>query len=537
MTKRVLSAWRKLCERRALPRVMFALIVLVMLAYSWMPAGVSVPNERSRVYLSVALVDDHTVSIDGPIARFGGVSDLSIKDGHFYCDKAPGASFLGAIVYGVVRVFTPAAAWRADQLVNLMRNLIMIPMGLLGWWLLRRLLFVLTFDAVLVDVLALAWLLGTTAFHCSTSFVGHQIVAVSLIAALLLVVVGEKRVGDEPRGAIGANRFFGAGLCAGLATLTEYQSAIPVALLGCFVLAGPSESRFRAVVSFTVGVVPGLAALLWYNTLAFGGPFQLSYDHLANPTVQAVHSVGIGGVAWPHRAFALGGLTSLHRGLFATSPIFLLIAPGLFFTWYRGQRRLALLLGLCTAYYLLFISSTPMWFAGWGFGPRLLVPAMGWMMVLVAFAAVELFRWPVGRGVIAGLVIGGVVYQQSVHAVFPELPERFVNPFLDLVVPALRHRVTVPNLGVRLFGWSDVVGLIPLALIVVGVIAFIAIRLVRALSGWRPRAVTLLVALLVTAPLALVVARQGPTQPPMTDAFIRWMHQLSISERRLWRQN
>ena len=69
-------------------------LVGVMLSYTWMYGAISVPNERSRVYLAVALWDDHTVQIDEPLKRWGKIFDLARHDGHYYSDKAPGSSFL-----------------------------------------------------------------------------------------------------------------------------------------------------------------------------------------------------------------------------------------------------------------------------------------------------------------------------------------------------------------------------------------------------------------------------------------------------------
>src|SRR5512145_1504523 len=79
------------------------------------------PNERTRVYLAVALVDEHSLSIDGPNRRFGTAGDAAKFEGRYYTDKAPGSSLLAAAVYASVRVFSPAEAWSAESLISLMR--------------------------------------------------------------------------------------------------------------------------------------------------------------------------------------------------------------------------------------------------------------------------------------------------------------------------------------------------------------------------------------------------------------------------------
>ena len=85
-------------------------IVAALLAYSWMPEKIGVPNERSRVYQAVAIVDHGTIAIDQPYRRFGKILDVSIYGGHRYTDKAPGMGFLAAGIYGASRVFTAPGA-------------------------------------------------------------------------------------------------------------------------------------------------------------------------------------------------------------------------------------------------------------------------------------------------------------------------------------------------------------------------------------------------------------------------------------------
>src|SRR5262245_57034982 len=80
-------------DRRTLGALLCGL-GLCQLAYSWMYSAISVPNERTRMYLTVALVDHGTFAIDAPLQRFGRVYDLARFGGHYYTDKAPGASLL-----------------------------------------------------------------------------------------------------------------------------------------------------------------------------------------------------------------------------------------------------------------------------------------------------------------------------------------------------------------------------------------------------------------------------------------------------------
>ena len=73
--------------------------------------NISLPNERSRLYLAIAQVDHQTFSIDKPLRAHGRIGDRALFNGKHYSDKAPGTGFLGAVVYQTVRLFTSADDW------------------------------------------------------------------------------------------------------------------------------------------------------------------------------------------------------------------------------------------------------------------------------------------------------------------------------------------------------------------------------------------------------------------------------------------
>src|SRR5207244_685898 len=100
-------------------------------------------NAATRLMLTYSLVDRHQLSIDGlegqagygqynsvtrRIEMMGG--DLARVGDHYFTDKAPGQSFLGAVVYSIGRYFgkldehprdevQARAYWPADYFVTL----------------------------------------------------------------------------------------------------------------------------------------------------------------------------------------------------------------------------------------------------------------------------------------------------------------------------------------------------------------------------------------------------------------------------------
>lgn len=434
--------------------------MILLFTYSWMWPSLLLPNERSRVYLTLALVDDGTVAIDEAMRRYGKVGDRASFGGRTLTDKAPGSSLLAAVPYAVVRLFTAPEDWSINGLIELMRLTVMLPIGILGFLAMRRTLLLVFDDPDLADLGGAGWLLATTAFHYTSAFYGHQIVAVMLLVALWQILEAERADDRWWRYAL-------AGGCAGLAGLTEYQAGVPCLMLTAWVMLSPGRS-VRRLAAFGLAAVPSVVILLAYNQAAFGGPFELSYNHLALPQFVAYHDKGIGGVALPNLNRLPPVLASLHRGLLTTSPIFLMVLPGVFLLWRRGERRLSALSVGVSLYFLFIITGARAWFGGWSYGLRLMVPAFPWL-IIAAMAPMGLLRERAMPELLTRAVfVVGLLQQQVIHAILPEIPLRAMNPLVDIVLPSLQQRIFVPNRVVELTGVDDALWtLIPLAALTV----------------------------------------------------------------------
>jgi hypothetical protein len=500
--------------------------VTVLLAYSSMFAGITVPNERSRVYLSVALVDHGTLTIDPAIERFGPVADAARFEGRVFTDKAPGSSLLGAIVYGAARVFTAPEDWSIEALVTLMRTALMVPLGAFGFLLLRAFLRRLEVSEPAIDIASLAFALGSAAFHYAAAFVGHDIVAVLLLLALYLV--WEAPAGRSGGPSLGRHALGGA--AAGLAGLTEYQAVIVAGMIFLFV-ASRNRAEPSRVVAFALGALPFAGLLLAYDTLAFGGPFELSYQHLLDARVQARHARGIAGVGMPIAEATRGILVSFHRGLLATSPIALLAPLGLLALARRGERGLALLLAGFVGYFLLFVFGADMWFAGWGFGPRLLVPCFGALFLLVGVGLDRALERPLVGGVARGLAAYGIVVYGLVTEVFAELPPEIQNPLVDVVKPALERGLHSPNLLTRFGLPGGVTTLAPawaLMAVALGVVLFAGLPRLRSRAAVAASVVGSACAVLA---FCVAIERRGPTLDARAqDGFLGFMERFAREE-------
>jgi len=116
------------------------------------------------------------------------------------------------------------------------------------------------------------------------------------------------------------------------------------------------------------------------------------------------------------KAFA-GLLTSPNRGLFIYSPILALGYLRAIFTIAKPQKSTPLELGLAatTLSFLLLLSSFPMWWGGWSYGPRLFCSVLGPLMVLTAMQIKALVERPRGRALVVALLTLVLVWGTFVH--------------------------------------------------------------------------------------------------------------------------
>ncbi|MGE5718677.1 MAG: hypothetical protein ACM3XQ_02245, partial [Nocardioidaceae bacterium] len=244
-----------------------------------------------------------------------------------------------------------------------------------------------------------------------------------------------------------------------------------------------------------------------------------------------LHTSGVAGVSVPRAEALRGLLLSLDRGLIATSPLFVLVPFGLYRLVRTERGPMAALIGVTAAYYLVFVSGADVWYAGWAFGPRLLVPVMGLSMLPAAAALEWAKRKPFVFGAAVGCVAAGILYHQTVHVVFPEPPPHLKNPVLDIVVPALARGVLSPNRAAELSGAPGLWTLVFPGMATLGVIYVLYRRTSGIANSARDRAGAVAGALLAPALLTAAVMIAGPSVPERRHhRFADWMLELEHCE-------
>ena len=438
------------------PAVFFALLLPT---YAYFGYGARGANTWSRIALTMVIVEDHSFVIDR-YQRF--TKDYSEAGGHYYSNKAPGSSFAAVPFYAAYLLASGGPAPGGGP-----RNL-------------RRAVAVMNFGANVLPIFACVWLfwrwlgrigmggvangdrlfataafaLGTMALPFAGAFFNHGLATFFLVAAIATIHRTLTDPGPPP-----ARRICVAGLCAGLAVLTDYVCLLPVAVLSLY-LVWCGRKRWRLLGYWMLGGAGPALVLGLYNAICFGSPFTLSVsDSVLTPEFTAT-------VAFRRPSLtALWGLTfSPYRGLFWSSPFLMLGVLGVPVLWRRDRTLLALaLIGIvpCLAY----VSSIQMWNGGATYLPRYLMTTVPFWALLFAVGQTR------ARYVAVVLVAISLCNMWTSAAVGPETSQGVQNPLGTVIYPFFRAGLYMcrnwltgwmpglPSVLVPLLVWAVALGL------------------------------------------------------------------------------
>ena len=366
---------------------------------------------------------------DAPMIEVCASGDVGYvpATGHFHPNKPPGTSFLALpaywLIFQVERLLgiNPDNWWVLTVNVWLTTVLSVGLMTAAGCVLFFRLAREMADGEELPAVMAtLALAFGTTLFPFATLLFDHALTASLFIAALYFLrgcpgaaaashtarnpnAGGAEKLERDAAGnasafestAVKPWHFVAAGVCAGLAVLTNYVAVGAVSALGLYALLArssitmPRAWNWRGALLFAAGGAPLAVVLGWYHTVNFGSPFALSND-FQNPVFKdPAGSLGMFAMPNPYVGALL--LVSPYRGVFWLCPVLILGLAGLV-VWLRERRWVAearLCLAIFAWFFLVNMSFNG-YHAGFSAGPRYLVPGMPFLALplVVAFA-----RW------------------------------------------------------------------------------------------------------------------------------------------------
>lgn len=388
-------------------------------------------NVNSRLGLTAALVDLHTVRID----RFYKTQDMGTEDaasfgGHIYSDKVIGTSLLGLPAYQLAR-WTESLTG-ATYTVGTRRYWVTVfsagILAALSGVLLLRLLMIVgnETDPRGPLVITLLTFLGTQLFFHATLFMPYTPAIFFLLWAIVRFEQWRARQNGSPP-------LFSCGLFLGLAMMCELTVGMAAMLWGLYMMA--SIPRKLDAWKTVLGAVLGLSPFVIYSFAIFGKP-AIPYQYELTPMFREYMARGFMGATSP-KLGVLAWITVLpYRGLFIHSPFLILAPVGLLFMFQRPEsRKLALYILAACAWYFLFNSAYFMWWGGWSFGPR----HLAFTIPLLAIPLIYVWQHAAGR--IAMLCLGaiGLGIHLVVNTVDPQTPDvNRATPMATLLKADLR---------------------------------------------------------------------------------------------------
>ncbi len=388
------AAWNRL---RTMSKPLYGAMLLVALLFSiyiLTSAGkFHIVDEVSlfAVTESVALhgnVDTNAIGWTQWVNSPGEVLGAFGQEGEVYSKKGPAPAFLAVPWYLLL-----LAVSRLDIAIGLVQGtllwngLITAQTAVLLWFVARR----LHYSDTVGILLALLYGLCTIAWPYANHFFGEPLSALSLLFCFYGILSFRL-----------TGRFywlFAAGAAAAIAMSTVVAHTLLLAIFGLYLLSffvytrpadladAPTLSdkspRFRRLlVAGTAFALPILLAgglLLWYNAARFGSPLSTGYhfgsgEGFSTPLLQGL---------W-------GLLVSPYRGLFWYTPL-LLVSVVAFVPFLRRHPLEGLLIFALSFVLISLYSRWWMWWGGFAWGPRFLVPLTPfWLLPLaVPLAMIE----------------------------------------------------------------------------------------------------------------------------------------------------
>lgn len=321
-------------NKKMLPRIEWALFVLAIAWYGWFLTPLPNWNVNSRADLASSIVLDHKVTID---RYFHNSSDIACVNGHYYSDKAPGSSWMALpwlTIYSFKFVVEPINIWQGYLLTFFVVSL---PSAFLAV-LLFRYLFLSTNNPGAALIATVTFAFGSIAFPYATLFYSHMPATIILF---LLYLIGNRCSSEPDFANYPACAAFG--FLQGALFVTEQQLAPAGAAIGLYFLWNIRSLGVRHVISRLAAAAAAAAipvcCWLSYNSIIFHRLVDFGYHYECIQEFKRGMTRGIGGFEFPRISTLFDLYFSAGRGLFATTPVFLLAIPGLYIMFRNKSSR------------------------------------------------------------------------------------------------------------------------------------------------------------------------------------------------------
>ncbi len=435
---------------RAVPLLLFA---LVWLSTAWFGSWEFNPNNSTRMFAAISLVEQGDATID----EFGHLTiDKAHFGSHLYLDKAPGMTLMATPVVAALMLATGERSGYLDKRIDNPRLAAFLRLRLrlaaiLSSGLLTALAAValwhvasaITASRSAALFAAIAYGLGSPAWGWSTTIFGHAAVGALLMLAFWAVWRGTRDALPRPWLALLA------GGALGWAVVIEYQAVLAGSAIAIWALVRiwRSPARWRLLAIAVAGGINAGLPMIGYNLSAFGVPLKFGYEGVVG--FDGMHQ-GLFGLTYPKLPVLIEILFGPRKGLFWVAPILLLAPFGLYGMAREARTRQPAIVAIAVVAIVLLVNAAYVyWDGGYSTGPRHSVPALPFlalglapiwsaiknarariallallglsMLINLAVAAAEIFApdtqaWPLWRPILLDDVAAGQ---------FRDLPSQF----------------------------------------------------------------------------------------------------------------
>lgn len=473
------------------------------------------PNENIRLYMTAALVEDHSYQIDTIRKRWGWTNDAAEYEGRHYSVKAPGTSFLGLPAYFAYYQYCEYRGIELDRSFALWLCRVTasaIPCFAFAlwfaFWLRRR---GISEGVALLAAASVA--IGSNYYAYALMFVSHSICAASAFVGFALLYDQETGLRQGKWAA------FAAGIFVAGATFFEYPGVIVSFVLSLYAVY-VYRANLRSLVPYVVGAAIPALLMMHFQWRCFGSPFRPGHHFVETKAFRAAHAQGFFGANEFHADAAWKLLVHPYYGLFFFTPLAIL---GVYAVGRALKERpsrastLAVLTSSLLLYFMICLMNN--WDGGWSIGPRYLVTLVPFAVYLAALGADRLLAADArGRFVSPAMVLGLAGFSFVVSGIaggfYPHVPPEITWPIPQLYEPIIRSGLVPPNLG-NFAGLSGAVSMIPWWLAILGIFLLVSARLV----GDRKRALLHVIggAAIAATALGAYVASSPPMTKPGAD--------------------
>ena len=370
--------------------ILFFLIHLIAYGYFFEPNNW---NSNSRYGLTMAMVERGTLSVDAYHATPGwNTGDVSFFEGHYYSDKPPGTSLLGALFFWPIHALSQLAG-TALEIFGIKYFISFTSIALPSA--LGALLVFLVAQKIAGNIGMAFWAsiavtLGTIFWPFATTFMNHSLTSTLIFGAFFLgfQFYSADKVPDR-------RRLFLIGLMMGFGFITDYAAAFVIIwVLGYLLYKGCQ--RGRLVESFFwigFGSAIAISPALIYNFMIFHTPFASAYSYLVDNRFASGMSKGLMGIGWPDWKVMLYLTIHPTMGILWESPVLMLAVPVyLKIASQKYKAELLMTLGIVFSM-LVMLSGYYIWWDGEIFAPRHLTTIMLFMVIPLASLASRIKPW------------------------------------------------------------------------------------------------------------------------------------------------